>query len=153
MVFAAVASAPNVADRANGRRTGNRADFQTLVKLSEVLNAVHLHGGYPVEPVDIHSSVRHLEATRDLLTLSSKAIHCYSLGAQRNTDALEMIRIVRGVSDDDLEHEPSIYTVINASSPLRLDTPMLTGILEYSKRNQVVVLTRSPSPEPWHPSP
>ena len=141
VVFAAVASAPNVADRGSGRRTGNRDDFRTLVKLSEVLNAVHLHGGYPVEPVDIHSSVRHLEATHDLLTLSSKVIHCYSLGPQRNLDALEMIRIVRGVSEADLDTQPSIYTVINASSPLRLDTPMLNGILEYSKRNQVVVLT------------
>jgi trimethylamine--corrinoid protein Co-methyltransferase len=141
VVFAAVASAPNAADRAGGRRTGNREDFRTLVKLSEVLNAVHLHGGYPVEPVDIHPSIRHLEATRDLLTHSCKPIHCYSLGAQRNADVLEMIRIVRKVSDADLDHQPSVYTVINASSPLRLDTPMLSGILEYSSRNQVVVLT------------
>ena len=141
VVFAAVASAPNISDRADGRRIGNRADFQTLVKLSEVLNAVHLHGGYPVEPIDIHSSIRHLEATRDLLTLSSKVIHCYSLGPRRNTDTLEMIRIVRGIDEADLDRQPSIYTVINASSPLRLDTPMLDGILEFSKRNQVVVLT------------
>ena len=141
VVFAAVASAPNISDRANGRRIGNRTDFRTLVKLSEVLNAVHLHGGYPVEPIDIHSSIRHLEATRDLLTLSSKVIHCYSLGPQRNTDTLEMIRIVRGIDEAELDSQPSIYTVINASSPLRLDTPMINGILEFSKRNQVIVFT------------
>ena len=141
VAFAAVASAPNVADRAGGRRTGNREDFRSLVKLSEVLNAVHLQGGYPVEPIDIHASIRHLEATRDLLTLSSKPIHCYSLGAQRNRDCLEMIRIVRGISHDDLDREPSIYTVINVNSPVRLDTPMLNGIFEFSSRNQVVVIT------------
>ena len=141
VVFAAVASAPNMSDRANGRRIGNRTDFRTLVKLSEVLNAVHLHGGYPVEPIDIHPSIRHLEATHDLLTLSSKVIHCYSLGSQRNTDTLEMIRIVRGIDEAELDGQPSIYTVINASSPLRLDTPMINGILEFSKRNQVIVFT------------
>ena len=141
MAFSAVASPPNVADRAGGRRAGNRADFRRLVMLSEALNAVSLAGGYPVEPVDVHPSVRHLIATRDLLTLSRKAVHCYSLGAQRNRDCLEMIRIVRGVSDERLEAEPSIFTVVNCSSPLRLDTPMLEGILQYSARNQVVVVT------------
>ena len=141
VAFSAVASPPNVADKAGGRRTGNREDFRRLVMLSEALNSVGLTGGYPVEPVDVHSSVRHLVATHDLLTLSRKALHCYSLGAQRNRDCLEMVRIVRGVTDDDLEREPSIFTVVNCNSPLRLDTPMLEGILQFSARNQVVAVT------------
>ena len=141
IAFSSVASPPNVADRAGGRRQGNLDDFRRLVMLGEVLNAVAFVGGYPVEPVDVHPSVRHLVATRDLLTLSGKAVHAYSLGAQRNRDCLEMVRIARRVSDDDLEGEPSIFTVVNCSSPLRLDTPMLEGILQYSARNQVVVVT------------
>lgn len=141
VVFGAVASPPNVADLSGGRRIGNRADFRSLVKLSEVLNGVHCHAGYPVEPIDIHPSVRHLVATRDLLTLSRKAIGAYSLGAQRNRDTLEMIRIVRGISHDELDHQPSIQTVINTSSPLRMDKPMIEGILEFSSRNQPVTIT------------
>ena len=141
VAFGAVASPPNAADRAGGRRTGNREDFRRLVMLGEVLNSVAFQGGYPVEPVDVHASVRHLVATRDLLTLTGKALHCYSLGAQRNLDCLEMVRIVRGVSEDDLETQPSIFTVVNCNSPLRLDTPMLEGILQYSARNQVVAVT------------
>lgn len=141
VVFGAVASTPNVADRLGGRRTGNRDDFRMLVKLSQSLNAIQTHGGYPVEPIDVHASVRHLEAFRDLLTLSDKVVDAYSLGRQRNIDCLEMVRIVRQVSDEDLETQPSIHTVVNVSSPLRLDTPMIDGILEYSSRNQVVILT------------
>ena len=141
VVFGAVASAPNVTDRAGGRRTGNRADFRRLVKLSDVLNAVHCHGGYPVEAVDVHPSVRHLVATRDLLTLSGKSNIAYSLGADRNRDTLEMVRIARGVGPDDLDRQPSIQTVINSSSPLRLDAPMLEGIMEFSSRNQPVIIT------------
>ncbi len=139
--FGAVASAPNVADRAGGRRTGNYEDFRNLVKLSQALNSVQFHGGYPVEPVDIHPSIRHLVALRDLLTLSDKSINAYSLGAQRNLDALEMARIARGIDDEQLEREPSIHSVINCNSPLQLDTPMLEGILQFSARNQVIVLT------------
>lgn len=141
VVFTAVASPPNVSDAAGGRRTGNRHDFQNLVRLSQHFNAIHIHAGYPVEPADIHPSVRHLHATHDLLTLSDKAINVYSLGRQRNQDCLEMVRIARQVSDEQLDREPSVHTIINSSSPLRFDVPMLQGIMEYSARNQVVIVT------------
>ena len=141
LAFCSVASAPNVADRDRGRRPGNRRDYQDLIRLGQTLDAVHLWGGYPVEPADIHASIRHLDALSDMLTLSDKAIHAYSLGRERNLDAIEMIRIARGIDDTTLEREPSIFTIINSSSPLRLDTPMVEGILQMARRNQVVVLT------------
>jgi trimethylamine--corrinoid protein Co-methyltransferase len=141
VVFTSVASAPNYVDRAGGRRMGNQEDFRTLLKLCQRLNIIQSHAGYPVEPVDVHASIRHLEATRDILTLSPKAVSVYSLGAQRNIDCLEMVRIVRGISDDEIDTHPIVHSVINVSSPLRLDTPMLEGILQYSARNQVIILT------------
>ena len=141
VAFAAVASPPNVSGLGRDRRTGNREDFRRLVCLSQHLNVVHLHGGYPVEPTDIHPSVRHLQATLDLLTLSDKAIHTYSLGRQRTLDTIEMARIARGISEGELDAQPSLYTIVNTSSPLRLDAPMIEGILEMSARNQPVVIT------------
>ncbi|MBA2639941.1 MAG: trimethylamine methyltransferase family protein [Nocardioidaceae bacterium] len=141
VVFGAVASAPYVGDATGGRREGNLHDFTELVRLSQVLNAIHVHCGYPVEPTDVHASVRHLHATRVLLTLSDKVPSAYSLGAERNADCLEMVRIARQVDDETLDREPSIHTVINASSPLRYDEPMLEGILRYSARNQMVIVT------------
>ncbi len=141
LAFCSVASAPNVADREGGRRPGNRPDFQNLIRLGQGLDAVHLWGGYPVEPADIHASIRHLDALFDMLTLSDKPIHAYSLGRERNQDALEMTRIARGIDDATLEAEPSLFTIINSSSPLRLDGPMLEGIIQMARRNQVTVLT------------
>jgi len=141
VAFGTVGSAPNVADLDGGRRVGNRADFQDLIRLAQTLNVIHFFAGYPVEPIDLHASIRHLDAIHDLLTLADKPIHAYSLGRDRNLDALEMVRIARGIDAATLELEPSIFTVINSSSPLRLDTPMIHGILEYSARNQVVVMT------------
>ena len=85
--------------------------------------------------------MRHLEAALDVLTLTDKPPHTYSLGAQRNRDVLEMSRIARQVDDATLEREPSVFTVVNSSSPLRLDAPMLQGMIELSSRNQVVVMT------------
>ena len=141
VIFGAVASAPFVSDTAGGRRQGNREDFQNLLRLSQHFNAIHMHGGYPVEPSEIHASVRHLHATHDILTLSDKAVNAYSLGRQRNRDSLEMVRIARGVTNEQLDDEPSVHTVINSSSPLRLDVPMSQGILEYSRRGQVIIMT------------
>ena len=141
LAFCSVASAPNVADRDGGRRPGNRPDFQNLIRLGQSLDAVHLWGGYPVEPADVHASVRHLDALFDMLTLSDKPIHAYSLGRERNLDALEMTRIARGIDRETLDREPSLFTIINSSSPLRLDGPMLEGIIQMARANQVTVLT------------
>ncbi|TWF54799.1 trimethylamine methyltransferase family protein [Neorhizobium alkalisoli] len=141
LVFAQVASAPFVADREGGRRAGNQEDYRKLIKLAQHYDIIHTTGGYPVEPIDIHASVRHLDCLSDLVKLTDKVFHCYSLGQQRNLDGLEIARIGRGISMEQMEKEPSLFTVINSSSPLRLDGPMMQGIIEMSSRGQVVIMT------------
>ncbi len=141
VVFAQMASAPNCSDMERGRRPGNHEDFRNLVKLGQTFNIIHVSGGYPVEPVDLHASIRHLECLRDFATLTDKVFHVYSLGKERNRDGIEIVRMARGISHEQLEREPSVLSIINSSSPLRLDTPMLQGIIEMSSRNQVIVLT------------
>ena len=141
LVFAQVASAPFVSDLDGGRRTGNQADYRNLLKLAQSYDIIHTTGGYPVEPVDVHASVRHLDCISDLIKLTDKPFHAYSLGQQRNVDAIEMTRIGRGISMEQLERETSLFTIINSSSPLRLDGPMLQGIIEMSSKNQAVILT------------
>ena len=141
MTITSVASPPFVTGLGRDRRDGNREDYRNLVKLGHVLNIIHTVAGYPVEPMDLHPSVRHLHATHDLLTLSDKPPFVYSLSRQRNIDAIEMTRIARGVDKATINEEPSIFSVINASTPLRYDTVMLHGIQEMSASNQIIVIT------------
>ena len=141
ITYTSVASPPFVTGLGGDRRNGNREDYRNLLKLGHMLNTVHTFAGYPVEPMDLHPSVRHLHATHDMVTLSDKPPFVYSLGRQRNLDAMEMTRIARGVDPAVFNAEPSIFSVINASTPLRYDTPMLHGIQEMSARNQVIVIT------------
>lgn len=141
VAFAQMASAPNCSDAERGRRPGSHEDYRELVKLGQIFNILHLSGGYPVEPVDLHPSIRHLDCLSDLVRLTDKAFHVYSLGRQRNQDGIEIARIGRGIDETTLEREPSILSIINSSSPLRLDAPMLQGIIEMSRRNQVIVMT------------
>lgn len=141
VIFAQVASAPNCSDTDKGRRPGAHEDFRNLVKLAQHFNIIHMTGGYPVEPVDLHASIRHLECLKDLAILTDKAFHAYSLGRERNRDALEIVRLARGITNEQLDREPSLISVINSSSPLRLDAPMLQGIIEMSARGQVIIMT------------
>ena len=50
----------NVLDLDRGKRPGNFDSFKDLTKLTQFFNCIHFSGGYPVEPIDIHPSTRHL---------------------------------------------------------------------------------------------
>ena len=141
ITYAAVASAPNYVDLDGVRRTGDRAGYRDFLRLAQTLTAIHTVAGYPVEPVDLHPSIRHLEAAYDAHTLTDRSFHVYSLGRERDLDGMEMARIARGVDDETFDREPSITSIINASSPLRYDEPMVEGIIQLSARNQVVIIT------------
>jgi len=139
--FAAVASAPYVQDLEHGRRTGTFADFADLVRLAQSLEIVHLFGGYPVEPTDLAPETRHLDCLAAFATLSDKAFHAYSLGRTRILDAIEITRIARGISMERLLAEPSLFSIVNTSSPLRLDGPMIEGVIEMARHGQAVAIT------------
>lgn len=141
MAFGNVSSPPNCSDLDGGRRTGNLADYRNFLRLSQYFNTVHFLGGYPVEPIDVHASIRHLEALRDMAVLTDKPFHAYSLGKERICDGIEIARIARGIDAEQLEREPSLFSIINTNSPLKLDIPMLQGILEMSSRNQAICVT------------
>ena len=87
------------------------------------------------------TSVRHLHATHDALTLMDKPIHAYCLGRQRNIDALEMVRIARGVDDATLDRSRRSSPSSTRSSPLRLDAPMLQGIIEFARATRSSCIT------------
>lgn len=141
LVFSQMASAPNCSDADRGRRAGNQEDYRNFLKLAQVHNVLQTTGGYPVEPIDIHPSIRHLECIRDLATLTDKVFHIYSLGRERNVDGIEIARIARGVSREQMLEEPSVYTIINTNSPLKLDVPMMEGIIQMSSMGQLVIVT------------
>jgi trimethylamine--corrinoid protein Co-methyltransferase len=141
--FAMIASPPNVSDLERGRRVGNFPDYSDLLRLAQTLNCVHFFGGYPVEPVDLPPATRHLDCLSAFVTLSDKVFHAYSLGRERILDALEIVRIARGLDPERLPVEPSLFTIVNTSSPLRLDGPMIEGVIEMARHGQAVVITPS----------
>jgi trimethylamine--corrinoid protein Co-methyltransferase len=141
MVFVNVSSPPNAWDMERGKRSGDFATFKEFMQLTQYFNCIHVAGGYPVEPIDIHPSVRHLDCLYEKLTLTDKVVHAYSLGAERVEDVMEMVRIAGGLSHDEFDARPRMYTNINSVSPLKHDFPMLDGAMRLARRGQPVVIT------------
>ena len=141
MVFGNVSSPPNCSDLDRGRRPGDRESYRDLLKLTQYFNCIHFAGGYPVEPVDLHPSTRHLDCLYDKLTLTDKVAHAYSLGTARVEDVMEMVRIAGGLTHEQFEAMPRMYTNINSSSPLKHDWPMLDGAMRLARRGQPTIVT------------
>ena len=142
LLFGNVSSPPNYWDLEIGKKVpGTREMCQNLLKLTQYFNCIHFAGGYPVEPVDVHASVRHLDVLYDKLTLTDKVMHAYSLGKERVEDVMEMVRIAGGLSHEEFDASPRMYTNINSTSPLKHDYPMMDGWMRLAKRGQGLVVT------------
>jgi trimethylamine--corrinoid protein Co-methyltransferase len=141
MVFVNVSSPPNSWDLERGKRSGDFETFKEFMKLTQYFNCIHVAGGYPVEPIDIHPSIRHLDCLYEKLTLTDKVVHAYSLGAGRVEDVMEMVRLAGGLSHEEFDARPRMYTNINSVSPLKHDFPMLDGAMRLARRGQPVVVT------------
>ncbi len=141
LAFSTVAGPPNASDVIKGRRSGNFKDYCDFIRLAQAVNIAQAIPGHPVEPIELSAATRHLDTARATVTLTDKVYRCYSLGQERVLDLLEITRLNRGVDDEQLVREPSVFTVINANSPLQFDIPMLWGIIELARLKQAIIIT------------
>ncbi|HEX3428733.1 MAG TPA: trimethylamine methyltransferase family protein [Candidatus Limnocylindrales bacterium] len=141
LVFSSVGGPAFVSDLDRGRRAGNWQDFQDYVRLIGAINVIHQEAGGPLEPTDLPVATRHLDMYACLATTLDKTWHCLGFGATVVEDALEVASLARGVTRDRLAAEPSLITIINTNSPLRLDGPMSEGLIAMAEAGQAVVAT------------
>lgn len=141
LVFSSVGGPAFVSDLDRGRRAGTWADFQDYVRLISALNVIHQEAGGPLEPTDLPVETRHLDMYGFLATTLDKTWHCLGFGAAVVEDALAVVGLARGVSRESLLEEPSLITIINTNSPLRLDGPMSEGLIAMAEAGQAVVAT------------
>ncbi len=141
VVFGSVGGPAFSSDLDRGRRAGNFADFVDYVRLIGTLDIIQQEGGGPIEPNDLPVATRHLDIYRTLAVELDKSWQCIGFGRQPVDDALEIICLIRGVDRERLLREPSLMTIINSNSPLRLDGPMGDGLMEMALHGQPVVAT------------
>jgi trimethylamine--corrinoid protein Co-methyltransferase len=141
LVFCSVGGPAFVTDLDRGRRAGNHADFLDYVKVIGSLDVLHQEGGGPLEPTDLPVATRHLDMYHALATTLDKTWHCLGSGTTVVDDAIEIACLARGIDRETLVREPSLITIINTNSPLRLDGPMSDGLIEMATWGQPVVAT------------
>ena len=139
--FGLVSGPPNVHDNINGRRMGNLADFERLIKFGQFFNVISFFGNQSTAPVELPANNRHLDTLFACLTLSDKAFLSTGIGAGRIMDAAKMSAIASNMTLDELMQKPMIMTNININSPRKLDDSMAYGAMQLAMLNQPVTVT------------
>ena len=140
LAFATVGGPPNYSDIEGGRQAGTQAAFDNLLRLAQVYDVIHLTAPL-VEPQDVPINHRHLFMTRSVVEITDKPTFIYSRGRSAVADALEILRLGYGMDRDTFEANPHCYTVVNANSPLQLDELMCSGIIDFARAGQMMILT------------
>ncbi|BCH24029.1 trimethylamine methyltransferase family protein [Mesorhizobium sp. L-8-3] len=139
--FTLVAGPPNVHDRERGRRSGNKRDYDDLVRLAQHFNCITMLGNQVCAPVELPANTRHLDTYLSNLTLTDKAFHVSAIGAGRARDGIHMAAIARGLEPEALRDDPAVATIISVNSPRRFDEAMLDGLMAMSEAGQPVCVT------------
>ena len=139
--FGPVNGAPNVSDAEHGRRFGDLAAFQDILRLTHTLGVLHWQGGIVVEPVDVPVPVRHLAAYRAHIECADIVWAARGVGGVQAEDAIAMSAIEHGCSIADLAARPTLMTVTNVNSPRRVDEEILDNIMIMARHGQCVVIT------------
>ncbi len=140
LVFLPGAGCPNATDRLRGRRPGTMRDFEELCRIVDGFDAMHMQNAV-VEPQDVPAQLRHYATMRHQLLHSLKVPFVFSRGRAQVEDCFELIRILRGLSEEEFRAEPFTKTIINTNSPRQLDRPMAQGIIDHARWGQMTVVT------------
>jgi len=137
-VFAPIYGAPFVRDLKGGRRYGNIAAFQDLVRLTYLHPNLHHGGLVTCEPCDIPVNKRHLDMLYAHMTLSDKP----HLGAitemSRAEDSVAMAEIIFG--REVMEKDCVILGNVNTNSPLLVDRVVTEAVRVYCGRGQGIIV-------------
>src|SRR4051794_38254316 len=139
MVFAPAQGPPFV--RVDGeRRDGTMADLETLIKLTQLTDALDTPGRNILEPNDVPLDSRHLVRALAAIRLTDRVWSGEPSSEAAATDCIRMAEIVFG-GREAIEAAPVLFANCNVNSPLRFDSRMLEGILNYAAAGQAVIVT------------
>jgi trimethylamine--corrinoid protein Co-methyltransferase len=139
LCFAPVYGPPFVHNLDRGRREATLADFQNFVRLAYLSPYIHHSGGTVVEPTDEPVESRHLEMVYSHIKYSDKAFMGSVTSAENAVDSVKMAEILFGA--DKIRENPALLSLINVSSPRRLDDRMLGALKVYAKAGQALLIT------------
>ncbi|MFD0860541.1 trimethylamine methyltransferase family protein [Roseovarius aquimarinus] len=140
LAFQPGAGAPHVTDLIRGRRPGSGADFVEYTRLAHHFDVFQMMSP-SIEPQDIPTHLRHFFTTRAQVEHTDKFPFLFARGTPQTLDNFEMLRIARGLSDEQFQSGVHAYTIINTNSPRTLDIPMAQGLIDFARHGQMSIVT------------
>ncbi len=140
LAFQPGAGAPHATDLKRGRRPGSASDFRDYTRLAHHYDVFQMMSP-SVEPQDVPTHLRHYFTTRTQVTLTDKFPFLFARGTPQTLDNFEMLRIARGLSEDEFSTSVHAYTIINTNSPRTLDVPMAQGLIDFARAGQLSIVT------------
>ncbi|MCP4426410.1 MAG: trimethylamine methyltransferase, partial [Chloroflexi bacterium] len=137
--FAPVYGPPFVYDQDRGRREAKLVDFHNFIKLAYLSPYIHHSGGTIVEPTDEPVNTRHLDMIFGHIKYSDKPFMGGVMSGEHAADSVAMAEILFGA--DEIRQNPALISLINISSPRRLDDRMLDALKVYARARQAVIIT------------
>ncbi len=139
MCFAPVYGPPYVFDLDRGRRESTLADFRNFVRLAHMHPVIHHSGGTIVEPTDEPVNTRHLDMLFSHIKYGDKPFMGSVTSAENAADSVSLVEILFGA--EQIREHPALLSLINISSPRRLDDRMLGALKVYARANQATIIT------------
>jgi trimethylamine--corrinoid protein Co-methyltransferase len=137
--FAPVYGPPFVVSLNRGRREATLSDFNNFVRLTYLSPYLHHSGGTIVEPTDLPTATRHLDMVHSHILYGDKAFMGSVTSAENAADSVAQAEILFG--REAIEENPALLSLINISSPRRLDDRMLGALKVYARANQATIIT------------
>jgi trimethylamine--corrinoid protein Co-methyltransferase len=137
--FSPVYGPPFVVDMDRGRRESTLADFQNFVRLAQMSPYMHHSGGTIVEATDEPVDTRHLDMIYSHVKYGDKAFMGSVTSAENAADSVAMAELLFGAAA--IQENPALLSLINISSPRRLDDRMLGALKVYARAGQATIIT------------
>ncbi len=126
-----------IQDLDQGRRKATLEDYANIQKLCQASPVVDLVGSIPVDPSDVAPKDKYHAMMYEILKNTDKPNIGFCADAQEVREQLDLIEIAVGGNLAD-KHYTSV--LVNPLSPLGYGTETLETMIEYVKRNQVLLL-------------
>lgn len=131
---------PYIYDVKGNRRYTKMEDYDNIIKLTHMSEAIDHTGGNVCEPIDIPEEIRHLKMLYSHIKYSDKAFMGSAYGSVGASDSVEMAAMIHG-GKENLKNKPALITLINSITPLKYDDRMTGALMTYAEAGQACLIS------------
>ena len=128
-----------IQDMDNGRRKAVLEDYANIMKLGQAAKHIHINGTIPVDPSDVDPASKHLHMMYEILKNTDKPIIGFCFDKKKVCQTFDMLEMAFGGTQF-FETNHCMGVLVNPLTPLGYAAETIETIMEYAKRNQIILL-------------